>query len=244
MIHSAKDIDPSIAVDIADRMSLAHIRLCDGQGAEMAWQQNPDWGITPLDALQIYSLKTSPAFDAALYAGLRLAKHDFAVSDQVSNFCRHVGVAFQILNDLKDWMGDYDNKIKRGQDALALRPTVMLALALKDATDQQREELQTLLTGGYDESLSEEARIDKLRLLFEDCDVFDKAETLVERSEERAHMIVEEMEDERLQGLLRFFIETVLARDTGPTPQEHLDPDSPEAITAPKSVYVELGGIG
>ncbi|MCR9200531.1 MAG: polyprenyl synthetase family protein [Planctomycetaceae bacterium] len=243
LIHGTRDLDPVASIDIADSMSTAHIRLCDGQGAEMSWQQNPDWNITPLDALQIYSLKTSPAFEAALYSGLRLAGHELAHSDVVSNFCRHVGVAFQILNDLKDWLGDHDNKMKRGQDALALRPTVMLALALKDATAERRQELQQLLSGELNH-LSEEARIDRLRMIFESCDVFDKAETLVQRSQERAEALVAEVEDERLRSLLQFFIETILARDEGPTPAEHLDPDSGDPPPAPQPVFVplQLGG--
>ncbi|MEO2013668.1 MAG: polyprenyl synthetase family protein [Fuerstiella sp.] len=238
LIHSSRDLDPEIALDIADSMSTAHIRLCDGQGAEMSWQKSPDWNITPLDALQIYSLKTSPAFHAALYAGLRLAKHELASSTEVASFCRHVGVAFQILNDLKDWQGDRDNKLKSGQDALALRPTVLLALALKDADSEQRQVLQDVLSGKFDE-LPEEVRVDRLRAIFDSCDVFEKAETLVERSQERAEAIVADIEDERIQALLQFFVETVLARDTPPTAAEHLDPDSGDPLPRPP-VFVPL----
>ena len=208
----------------------------------MAFQKSPNWDITPLDALQIYSLKTSPAFDAALYAGLRMAKHPLASGDQVAQFCRHVGVGFQILNDLKDWQGDQDNKLRRGQDALALRPTLLLALALKDANDDDRKTLQEVLSGDFDH-LSEEARVDKLRNIFESCGVFDKAETLVERSQERAQAIIEDIDDENVQSLLQFFLETVLARDEGPTPAEHLDPDSgdPPPSPSPSPVMVPLG---
>lgn len=240
LIHTATDLDPAIAMDVANSMSTAHIRLCDGQGAEMSWQQSPDWDITPLDALQIYSLKTSPAFEAALYAGLRMAKHELACSDDISTFCRHLGVAFQILNDLKDWQGDLDNKLKSGQDALALRPTVLLALALKDADEQQKKTLQGILSGEFDD-LAEEQRIDKMRAIFNTCGVFDKAETLVERSQERAEKIVAEIEDDRIQSLLQFFVETVLSRDTPPTAAEHLDPDSGDAPPRPvQQVFVPL----
>lgn len=239
LIHSARSLDPAIAMDVADRMSTAHIRLCDGQGAEMAFQKSPDWSITPLDALQIYSLKTSPAFDAALYAGFRMAKHPLAADPSMTQFCRHVGVGFQILNDLKDWQGDHDNKLRRGQDALALRPTLLLALALKDADAEDRAKLQDVLSGRLDH-LTEEARIDTIRGIFESCSVFEKAETLVGRSRERAEAIVEEVDDDNVQSLLQFFLETVLARDEGPTPAEHLDPDSPEGPPSPLPVVVPL----
>ncbi|HLQ44872.1 MAG TPA: DUF116 domain-containing protein, partial [Planctomycetaceae bacterium] len=71
--HDGNTIPADVACDVLERMAAAHIKLCDGQGAEMFWQSQPTLGFTPLDALQIYALKTSPAFEAALYAGLRMA---------------------------------------------------------------------------------------------------------------------------------------------------------------------------
>ena len=168
----------------------------------MAFQRSPDWNLTPLDALQIYSLKTSPAFEAALYAGLRMANHPLAKTALVPQFCRHVGVAFQVLNDLKDWQGDTDNKLVAGQDALALRPTVLLALALKDANEQQKAELKEILSEASGRS-SNHKRIDRLREIFRSCDVFEKAEVLVERSREKAESLVAEIEDTQIRDLLR-----------------------------------------
>lgn len=242
LIHAARRIDSEIAADILDSMSTAHIRLCDGQGAEMAWQQSPDWGLTPLDAMQIYALKTSPAFEAALYAGLRLANHSLAESEMVSLFCRHLGVGFQILNDLKDWRGDDDNKLLAGQDALARRPTILLALALKYADAEQRSQLEQLFAEDTHEE-STEQRLEQLRKVFHECDVFQKAETLVERCCERAVGLIEEVEDQPIRDLLHFFLESVLAADTGPTPAEHLDPSEPvfANLQPPPAPVVQLG---
>lgn len=231
LIHAARELNTDIAADILDSMSTAHIRLCDGQGAEMRWQQSPDWNITPLDALQIYALKTSPAFEAALYAGLRMAGHPLADADLVPQFCRHVGVAFQVLNDLKDWQGDRDNKMLAGQDALALRPTVLLAMALKEADGEQRDALKEILSGSSGHQ-SELARIDRIRRIFEACDVFQKAQLLVERSREKAIGLVEEVEDERIRELLQFFVDTVLAPEDLPKPVE---------VKSPEPVFVSLG---
>lgn len=216
LIHASRDYDADASLDVLNSMSTAHIRLCDGQGAEMAFQKSPDWNLTPLDALQIYALKTSPAFEAALYAGLRLAKHPLAKTDLVSQFCRHVGVAFQVLNDLKDWQGDSDNKLVAGQDAAALRPTLLLALALKDATCEQKSELKKLLTAAED-TLDAPQRIERLREIFQECEVFDKAEVLVERTREKAESLLNDIEDGSVRDLLRFFVETILARELPPT---------------------------
>src|SRR5262249_60513148 len=87
--------------------------------------------LTALDALKICALKTAPAFEAALYAGLRLAGPADAYEKAVTEFSKNLGVAFQILNDLKDWEGDGDNKRVAGGDVLAARPTLLLAPALE-----------------------------------------------------------------------------------------------------------------
>jgi len=223
LIHSARKFDPEASLDVLDSMSAAHLRLCDGQGAEMAFQQRPDLNLSPLDALQIYSLKTSPAFQAALYAGLRLAKHPLAETDLIAHYCRHAGVAFQVLNDLKDWQTDSENKVVSGQDAASMRPTVLLALALKHCSDDQRQQLQQMLTvPDLDGDAGQRAA--QLQKIYEDLDVFERAEVLVERSRERAEELLEQIEDSRIRDLLRFFTETILAPELPPTMLEE-NPD-------------------
>ncbi len=54
-------------VDVLDALAGAHMRLAEGQGAELLWRDAKDRRLTPLDALKVYALKTSPAFEAALY---------------------------------------------------------------------------------------------------------------------------------------------------------------------------------
>ncbi|MEZ6066583.1 MAG: polyprenyl synthetase family protein [Planctomycetaceae bacterium] len=221
LIHGSRDaLGAEVACDILDSMATAHIKLCDGQGAEMAWQNKPDWDFTPLDALTIYALKTSPAFEAALYSGLRMAGPMDKYRELVPNFCRQVGVGFQILNDLKDWRGDVNNKLVAGQDALALRPTLLLALALDKASDAEKQAIRGALEGDAPDS----ERIDTLRTIFESRGVFEKAEALVEKSRARAEAMADEVEPQELRQLLYFFIDTVLAEEGEPTPAEDLDP--------------------
>jgi geranylgeranyl pyrophosphate synthase len=213
LVNAAReDFGAEAASDILDHMSAAHVKLCDGQGAEMAWQSSLDWNMTPLDALQIYALKTAPAFEAALYAGVRMAGPATQYEEMIPAFARHLGVGFQILNDLKDWQGDDNNKLIAGQDALSLRPTVLLALAMQAATPVQRSELQEILAGDPLDPM----RIGRLRRIFEECGVFEKAEALVDKSRARAETLADETEPVELRQLLYFLVDTVLApEDTG-----------------------------
>lgn len=220
--ESRHDVGNDVACDITDRMAAAHIKLCEGQGAEMAWQNDPDWGISPLDALQIYALKTSPAFEAALYAGLRMANKSERYEELIPQFCRQLGVGFQILNDLNDWRGDDHNKLVAGQDALALRPTVLLALALQAATAEQRSEIREILeTSGQDT-----VRLSRLRRIFTECDAFSRAEGLVDKSRARAEALADEIDSDEIRQLFYFFVDTVLAEEGEPTPLEQQQNDT------------------
>ena len=219
LVNSCRDeLGTDVACDVLDSMAAAHIKLCDGQGAEMAWQHAPDWEITPLDALQIYALKTSPAFEAALYAGLRMAGDVAAYEEMIPQFARHLGVGFQVLNDLKDWQGDGDNKLVAGQDALALRPTVLLAFALDGATDAQRQEIREV----YESRGDDQMRIARLRRLFSQVGAFEKAEAIVDKSRDRAEALADAVESDPLRRLLYFLVDTVLAPET-PMPEVPVD---------------------
>src|SRR5207302_3676051 len=101
---------------------------------------------------------------------------------------KNLGVAFQILNDLKDWDGDSDNKVVVGQDVIAARPTLLLALALEGSSPAQREELLTAIgyrpsengkassRNGHHAGLPADSRLERVRQCFERATVFDKAE--------------------------------------------------------------------
>jgi len=225
LVNSARDeVGAEITCDVLDRMATAHIKLCDGQGAEMAWHEQAVESITLLDALQIYALKTSPAFEAALYAGMRMAGDVSSYEEMIPLFSRHLGVGFQVLNDLKDWRGDANNKLVAGQDMLAGRPTVMLALAFQTADDLQRQQLLDVLAAT---DVEDEARMEQLTGLLVDCGVFEQAELLVEKTRVRAESLADDVDVEPLRRLLYFLVDTVLADEDEagipvPTPEDVL----------------------
>ncbi|MGE3804139.1 MAG: polyprenyl synthetase family protein [Gemmataceae bacterium] len=207
-----KALGGDCAADILDKLAEAHLKLSEGQGAELLWRQAADKALTPLDALKIYALKTSPAFEAALYAGLRLAGPADNYEKAVTEFSRHLGIAFQILNDLKDWEGDEDNKLKAGTDVLAARPTLLLALALEGSQPEDRAELLRILACHNEEA------IPRVRELFERARVFEKAEKLIDKSRARAEAVADNLEPTELRELLYYLVDTVLERQP-PVPE-------------------------
>lgn len=213
-----KELGGDCTADVLNKLSEAHLKLAEGQGAELLWRDAADKSLTALDALKIYALKTSPAFEAALYAGLRLAGPADQYEKPVNEFCKHLGVAFQILNDLKDWDGDSDNKLVAGQDVLAARPTLLLALALEGSSAADREELLALLANKH--GMDEQAVVDRVRFLFDRASVFAKAEKLVEKYRARAEAVADEIEPAELRELLYYLVDSVLDRQEKPPEPE------------------------
>jgi len=213
-----KELGAETAADILDKLADAHLKLSEGQGAELLWRDAPNQALTTLDALKIYALKTSPAFEAALYSGVRLAGPAEKYEKLIADFSRNIGVAFQILNDIKDWTGDEDNKVVSGQDVLAARPTLLLALALEGASPAQREELLHLIRNSRHSEAEDDSVVHRVRHLYFATKVFEKADKLVDKFRAKAESLADEVEPTELRELLYYLVDSVLEK--GDLPQQ------------------------
>ncbi len=200
------ELGASATVEVLARLAQAHTRLCEGQGAELAWRQSGDKRIAPLEALRIYALKTAPAFEAALWAGLRLAGDAEPLGQAAARFSRHLGVAYQILNDLDDWRDGETNKRTSGTDVLGGRPTVLWAMALENLSAGDRDTLESLVASGDDPA----GRIASARSLYEKAGVFDHGAALVEKHRARAHAVADTVEPPSLRSLLHYLADAIL----------------------------------
>jgi geranylgeranyl pyrophosphate synthase len=198
------------AGDILDILADAHLRLSEGQGAELLWRDARDKQLSSEDALQIYALKTAPAFEAALLCGLRCAGPIDALARPLKQFARHLGIAFQILNDLKDWQGDQDNKLACGLDTLGGRPTVLWALALEQLDAVRREEFFRMIDSADDPA----ERVARVEQTYREANVFESAHRLVDEHQVLAEKISDALEPESLRRLLYYLVDTVLERPT------------------------------
>lgn len=207
--RQTEDLGPPVTADLLRCLADAHTRLCEGQGAELLWRDASDKRLTPLDALKIYALKTAPAFEAALYCGARLVGPAERYAETFRKFARHLGVAFQVLNDLKDWQGDCVNNRCSGGDVLSGRPTVLWALALETLSEAEQAALIALADSGDPE---DETRLDRARSLYRAAGVVDKAHQLVERHQQRARGVADGVEPDDLRRLLYYLIDCVLER--------------------------------
>jgi geranylgeranyl pyrophosphate synthase len=211
--RESQSLGPATVAAILDSLAEAHMRLSEGQGAELVWRDSGSKQLTPADTLKIYALKTAPAFEAALHTGLCLAGPARDCSESLGQFAHHLGVAFQIINDLNDWHGDDHNKLIAAGDVIGGRPTLLWALALEGLNPPRRDRLKTLIS---QQPLTDE-NLREIRHLYEEAGAFRQSESLVDEYQQRAEVIAAKIEPPELSALLYFLIDLVLQRRQLPT---------------------------
>jgi geranylgeranyl pyrophosphate synthase len=202
------DLGPETTADVLSQFARAHTKLCEGQGAELIWRDARQKRVRPLDALRIYALKTAPAFEAAIMAGVRLAGPAEPYRDAAARFARHLGVAYQIVNDLDDWDTGQPSKGESGTDILGGRPTVLWALAMEGLAGPERRELESLVAAGAQQP----GAVERARQLYERAGVFGQVASLMEKHHQRAGEAADQFDCEPLRELLRFIADAILDR--------------------------------
>jgi geranylgeranyl pyrophosphate synthase len=190
--------------DILARLSQAHLELCRGQGAELPFLDRPAKLQGLAEVMKIYAQKTSPAFEAAIYTGLRAADATIDLP-ALRSFATYVGEGFQIRNDLEDWQEGTENKRKRGLDALAERPTLLRAFAAENGGSSALEKLTIARR-----QLPPDEWLEQLRQLYCRTGAFEKVENLYRKLRGRALQIAEEFSSADIRELMQSLVRIVL----------------------------------
>lgn len=210
IVAALPDVDVAALRDLVAILSDAHVRLARGQGAELWWRDGADKRLTPGEALTIYGLKTSPAFEAAVAMGIRLAGIQPREAGDIGSYALHVGTGFQVLNDLKDWSGDLENNRRAAGDLLGGRPTVMWALALERLSEHDATRLRQLAKEAGRPDADEEtvvAAVAEVRLLYAKAGVFDRAADIVSEQRSLAAAAAASCRWRRLRDVLEFLLD-------------------------------------
>lgn len=96
----------------------------------------------------IYS-KTARLFEAATQLGAVLAQKDQATETALATYGRHLGTAFQLVDDILDYTADADVMGKGvGDDLAEGKPTLPLLYAMWRGTDDQQQLIRHAIENG------------------------------------------------------------------------------------------------
>ena len=138
------------------------IEVCEGQQYDMDFEQSND---TTLDEyMQMIRLKTAVLLAAALKIGALYAHAPEDDTQRLYQFGIHLGLAFQLQDDLLDAYGDTATFGKQtGQDIRDRKKTYLFHCALQLANPTQKEELLNLFA---DANGDEDTRVERVLQIY------------------------------------------------------------------------------
>lgn len=124
----------------------AMLALCRGQVLDLQFEQRVD---VPVDEyLGMIGLKTASLFECAAQLGGLAAGADDDTLRGAARFGRHLGLAFQVIDDMMGIWGSSEKTGKRtGSDLRNGKKTLPILVGLSGSSPGQRQ-LRTLVTGG------------------------------------------------------------------------------------------------
>lgn len=135
--HQLMGRDPRAAARFEQRA----IEVCEGQQMDMEFEQRVD--VTLADYNEMIRLKTAVLLAGAMEIGALLAGAPDADVERIGQFGEHLGLAFQLRDDLLDAFGDPDKVGKQvGGDLRAGKKTWLLLRGLGVDDGTLRSELQ------------------------------------------------------------------------------------------------------
>jgi geranylgeranyl diphosphate synthase, type II len=183
-----------VCAELVRIAAAGHRELCLGQGAELAWMQNPT-PITADQTIEIFRRKTAPAFQVALGVGAALAGASAETQALLTEYSEALGIAYQIRDDLEDLTDDGSPDDGAGFHA----PSLLLGLACDKAKTSGRDRVMMLWRGGRHDASDREA----FRALIGELGVEDRARALLEAYKEQAVRTLPPLQHASLKGLLR-----------------------------------------
>ena len=133
--------------EILRAMSKATNLIVEGEVIQLINRHNPD--ITEEVYLTILNCKTGKLFEVAAQIGTLLANAEPAIQQAAAEYGKHLGMAFQLVDDILDYRADPEKTGKNiGDDLAEGSPTLPLIYALEHALPQQRATIQTAIETG------------------------------------------------------------------------------------------------
>jgi len=125
---------------LLEAVSSATKRVAVGELLQL--QQNRNFDLTEAEYIRVISDKTASLFGAACQAGVLEAAPDSDDASKYQEFGEMLGMSFQIVDDLLDYIGDSEKTGKeRGNDIKEGKITLPLIQALKSADSASRREI-------------------------------------------------------------------------------------------------------
>ncbi|MEM7020077.1 MAG: octaprenyl diphosphate synthase [Pseudomonadota bacterium] len=135
---------------IMDILSSSTNVIAEGEVLQLLNCHEPD--TTEAQYMEVIHYKTAKLFEAAMHVGAVISGQTEAIQEQMIVYGRHVGTAFQLIDDVLDYSSDAETMGKNiGDDLAEGKPTLPLIHAIRHGTPEQQEVVRyAIREGGLD----------------------------------------------------------------------------------------------
>ncbi len=133
-------------------------RIAEGEVMQLMNVNEPD--VSESDYIEVIRAKTARLFEAATRLAGVLAGADHATESALAAYGEHLGTAFQITDDVLDYVSDEGQLGKEvGDDLAEGKPTLPLILAMKLGNESQSDLIREAIAEGGRERIGEVLKV-------------------------------------------------------------------------------------
>jgi geranylgeranyl pyrophosphate synthase len=160
-------------IDVFSCISEAICVMCEGELTHVCQRGNLE--LSKSRYIAIAKKKTASLFAACCHAGAILGNHSREIHRSLKEFGRNFGVAFQIIDDCKDVLGEESELGKRpGQDIIAGDITLPLLILSEVVGRDERAEIRNMLGAGNNKD-----NLERLRTMLVDSNALHKTRDVI-----------------------------------------------------------------
>ena len=135
-----EDLEDSLFKKCIQLFSETGIKICEGQQMDVNFETNNK--VSYDDYIQMITYKTAVLCASALKIGAIIAHAEESDAHAIYGFGRHLGIAFQMMDDYLDVFGSQEQFGKRqAGDIYENKKTILYLLALENADEEQKKSL-------------------------------------------------------------------------------------------------------
>ena len=165
----------------------AGLEICEGQQYDMDFESRSD--VTTADYIEMIRLKTAVLVGGSLKIGAITGNASEEDAQRMYDYGIHVGLAFQIMDDILDVYGDFKTFGKAtGGDIVSNKKTFLLLKALELADKDTRDELESWI---IKKDFEREEKINCIKSIYDKTGVKAVAEELMDLHYHRALSILD-----------------------------------------------------
>lgn len=137
-------------IRVMEILSHATNTIAEGEVQQLGNIRNPD--TTEESYIEVISRKTAMLFQAASHSATVLASANKTIEAALRDYGSHLGISFQLVDDLLDYKGNTENLGKNvGDDLAEGKVTLPLIIAMRNGNEQQQSFVRkAILSGGVE----------------------------------------------------------------------------------------------